>query len=60
MTEEERSELLTALFFDETQLDRIGELSRISTGTGKQEYYTVVDACYTGIHNCIVTIEAYT
>ena len=60
MTDDEKSELLTALFFDETQFDRIGELSRISTGTGKQEYYTIVDACYTGIHNCIVTIEAYT
>jgi tetratricopeptide (TPR) repeat protein len=59
LTESEQGELLTSLFFDESQFDRIGELSRISTGTGKQEYYRVVDACYTGIHNCIVTIEAY-
>lgn len=59
LTEAEQGELLTSLFFDESQLDRIGELSRLSTGTGKQEYYRVIDACYTGIHNCIVTIEAY-
>ncbi|MFZ2255814.1 MAG: hypothetical protein WAW59_08095 [Patescibacteria group bacterium] len=47
------------MFFDESQLDRIGELSRIPTGTGEQEYYRIVDICYTGIHNCIVGIEAY-
>lgn len=60
MTELEQSELLTSLFFDETQIDRMGELSRISIGKERQEYYTTINACYTGIHNCIVTIEAYT
>jgi hypothetical protein len=59
LTTDEQQEMLTSLFFDESQLDRIGELSRIPTATGTQDYYRILDICYTGIHNCIVSIEAY-
>jgi tetratricopeptide (TPR) repeat protein len=55
----EQAEMLMALFSDESVLDRIGELSRIPTATGTQDYYRIFDTCYTGIHNCIVSIEAY-
>lgn len=59
LSESEQQEMLAALFFDESQFDRIWELSRLSTGTGKQDYYRIVDICYSGIHNCIVEIESY-
>ena len=59
LTQDEQSEMLTSLFSDESQFDRIGELSRIPTSTGTQDYYRILDTCYTGIHNCIVSIEAY-
>lgn len=59
LTESEKKELLSALFFDESQNDRIWELSRFVLTPEEEEYLTIVDTCYTGIHNCIVGIEAY-
>lgn len=59
LTESEQKEMLTSLFSDESQFDRIGELSRIPTATGTHDYYVILDTCHTGIHNCIVSIEAY-
>ena len=57
---EEKDELLSSLFFDESMLDRLGELTKLNLSTGSLDYYRTVDTCYTGIHNCIVAIEAYT
>ena len=59
LTVDEQAEMLTSLFSDESQFDRIGELSRIPTATGTQDYYRILDTCYTGIHNCIVSTLAY-
>jgi tetratricopeptide (TPR) repeat protein len=59
MKESEQREMLFSLFFDESQSDRLAELYKIPTGEAIQEYYPFVDTCYTGIHNCIVRIEAY-
>lgn len=56
----EYSELFSSLFFDETRLDRIAELARYDLDIPTREYYQTIDICYSGIHNCIVTIEAYT
>jgi hypothetical protein len=41
-------------------LDRIGELARYELDDVTRDYYKIVDTCYSGIHNCIVGIEAYT
>ncbi len=60
LSDSEQNELFSALVFDETELDRVGELSKLVTGTGIQEYYRTIDICYTGIHNCVVQIESYT
>lgn len=46
--------------FDESRLDRIGELARYELDDVTRDYYKIVDTCYSGIHNCIVGIEAYT
>jgi tetratricopeptide (TPR) repeat protein len=51
--------MFQSLFFDEGQIDRIGEILKFPIDRETQEYYRVVDVCYTGIHNCIITIEAY-
>jgi len=59
LSEIEKNEMLQALFFDEWQIDRIGEVSKIALSSGTTDYYRIVDTCYSGIHNCIVAIEAY-
>ena len=56
----EKDELFSSLFFDETLYDRVGELARFSLSSGALDYYTHVDICYSTIHDCIVGIEAYT
>lgn len=59
LSESEVNEMFQSLFFDDLQLDRIGEILKFPISRETQEYYRVVDVCYTGIHNCIITIEAY-
>ncbi|GAB0174847.1 MAG: hypothetical protein HHAS10_07260 [Candidatus Altimarinota bacterium] len=60
LNDSEQNELFSALFFDENELDRVGELGKLVIGTGAQEYYHTIDTCYTGIHNCVIQIELYT
>lgn len=57
LSSDEQKEMFQSLFFDESEVDRIGEVSKFPMGTGSQEYYRAMDVCYTGIHNCVVTIE---
>ncbi len=59
LTEPEKKQLLNALFFDENIFDRLGEIQKLSLSTGSTEYYEMIDICYSGIHNCIVNLEAY-
>ncbi len=60
LKENEYSELFQSLFADDTRLDRITELSKYILDTPTREYYQHIDICYSGIHNCIVSIETYT
>jgi tetratricopeptide (TPR) repeat protein len=60
LKENDRNELFRSLFFDESRLDRIWELSRYDLDVMNRDYYKIVDTCYSGIHNCIVSIESYT
>lgn len=60
LKESEQKEMLSSLFFDESEEDRLGELYKIPADADMHDYYRAVDTCYTGIHNCIVGIEAYT
>lgn len=48
-----------ALFFDGDRIDRLTELARLPV-TLDTDYYHITDACYGGIHNCIVSIQSYT
>ncbi len=60
LKETEYSELFQSLFFDDNRPDRLTELSRYELDATTREYYQMIDTCYSGIHNCIVTIESYT
>jgi tetratricopeptide (TPR) repeat protein len=56
----ERNEMISALFFDDSRVDRLGELDHIQMTSGELEYARMIDTCYTGIHDCVVSIIAYT
>lgn len=58
--EDEQKELFQALFFDESRIDRMWELGRYDVDPMLVDYYRIADICYSGIHNCIVSIEGYT
>lgn len=60
LKESEQKEMLSALFFDDSVIDKLFELHKIPTDSELQDYYSAVNTCYTGIHNCIIQIEAYT
>lgn len=60
LNENEKSELFQALFSDNARPDRLMELSKYTLDNDTEDYYQIVDSCNSGIHNCIVTIEAYT
>jgi tetratricopeptide (TPR) repeat protein len=59
LSESEEVEMLSALFFDETRIDRLSELSRLDISSGSLDYYRVVDTCYTTVHDCIVRLQGY-
>ena len=59
LSDAEKKEMFQSLFFDESQLDRIGEIMKIPMENASREYFRVMDVCYTGIHNCVVTIDSY-
>lgn len=60
LSETDKTEMLSALFFDDTTFDRLGELSKIQLLTGTLEYYSLVDTCYTTITDCVEAITTYT
>jgi tetratricopeptide (TPR) repeat protein len=60
LKDEEKKEMTTSLFFDETQLDRIGAINQIFTNPEDREYYRMVNDCYGGIHVCTQWLSAYT
>jgi tetratricopeptide (TPR) repeat protein len=57
LREDEYSELFQSLFADDARPDRLTELARYTLDTPTRDYYQTIDICYSGIHNCIVTIE---
>lgn len=59
LKENEQKELFHSLFFDDMRWDRLSEVSRYTIDPMSREYYQTIDVCYSGIHNCIVTLEWY-
>ena len=60
LKETELKELFASLFLDDARPDRLTELSKYTLDVGVRDYYQIIDTCYSGIHNCIVSIDAYT
>lgn len=60
LSDAEKSEMLAALFFDDTTFDRLGELNKIQILSGSLDYYRMVDTCYTTVDECVATITSYT
>ncbi|MBC7503517.1 hypothetical protein H7169_00940 [Candidatus Gracilibacteria bacterium] len=60
LKESEYRELFQSLFSSEARPDRLTELARYQLDKSTHEYYQLIDICYSGIHNCIVSIESYT
>lgn len=60
LKESEYRELFQSLFSSEARPDRLTELARYQLDKSTREYYQLIDTCYSGIHNCIVSIESYT
>ncbi len=60
LKESEYKELFQSLFFDDVRPDRNIELVRYQLDRSTRDYYQIIDTCYSGIHNCITSIEAYT
>ncbi len=60
LTESDQDELFQSLFFDESIMDRMSELSRIPMSSGALQYYRTIDACYGSVHNCITSITSST
>lgn len=55
----EQKEMLSALFLNSEIENKLDELYKIPADRNLQEYYFVVNSCFTGIHNCITQIEQY-
>jgi tetratricopeptide (TPR) repeat protein len=60
LSEEEKNEMLSALYFDDMNFDRIGEISKIKLQSGTLDYFKIVDMCYAGADPCTSAIENYT
>ncbi len=59
LKEEERKKMFHSLFFNEGELNRMGELAKFSLTPSETEYYRIVDTCYGAIDDCIVKILAH-
>lgn len=59
-SETEQAEMFRALFSDETEMDRVGELYRFQLGTGVLDYYKFVDFCFAGYDGCSQFARQYT
>lgn len=59
LSSDEKSDYITTLLFDESSQDRYQVISSLPLPPHDRAYYKTIDTCHTGIHNCIVTILAY-
>ncbi len=60
---EDRELLYKSLYFNDSITDKRKALNAVQdtwTGAeGRKNYYRILEACYSGIHNCVVTLESY-
>ncbi len=59
LKDDEKKKMFHALFFNEGEFDRLGELTKFPLLPWELEHYQIVDACYGSIDACIERILAY-
>lgn len=59
LEEAEKKKMLSALMFDESVAIKITEIQKLGVSEDELAYYSYVENCYTGIHNCVVSLDSY-
>ncbi len=55
----EKKEMLSSIMFDESTAVKSTEIGKLGLSKDEIEYYSYIENCYTGIHNCVVSLESY-
>ncbi len=45
--------------FDETTVVKSVEIQKLGLTKDDNDYYSYIETCYTGIHNCVVSLDSY-
>lgn len=59
LEEPEKKKMLSALMFDESTAVKSTEIQKLGLSQDETEYYSYMENCYTGIHNCVVSLDSY-
>gem|GEM_PF-552351 len=60
LDEKEKKQTLQSIMFDETISMKNAEIKKLGLSHNELSYYWYIENCYTGIHNCVVALQAYT
>ncbi|MDP2103771.1 MAG: hypothetical protein Q8K26_02520, partial [Candidatus Gracilibacteria bacterium] len=60
LEDREKKQMLQSIMSDESILKKGAEIQKLGLSHDELSYYWYVEHCYTGIHNCVVALEAYT
>lgn len=60
LEETEKKKMLSALMFDESIIIKGTEIQKLGLPQDETEYYSYIENCYTGIHNCVTSLDSYT
>lgn len=55
----EKKKMLSSLMFDESTPVKSPEIQKLNLSSDESEYYGYIENCYTGIHNCVVSLQTY-
>lgn len=60
LKKDEKKKMFSALFFQDTELNRNQEIQKFSLEPGELEYFTIIDTCYKSTDECVKNIQSYT
>ncbi|MDD2891795.1 MAG: tetratricopeptide repeat protein [Candidatus Gracilibacteria bacterium] len=59
LEDDEKKKMLSALMFDESTPVKSTEIQKLGLSKDETDYYSYIETCYTGIHNCIINLDSY-
>lgn len=59
LEEAEKKKMLSSLMFDDNVAVKTTEIRKLGLSQDEVAYYGYVENCYTGIHNCVTTLDSY-